>query len=425
MFDIRSVFLVAALTSIVCAIMLWSMRDVHKPSRTGMLMSAFGEFFLGLTMLLIALRGAIPDFLSIPVANAANVAGSLIFYAAVRQIVGRNTYLLPISLIAVVIVAIQLYWGTAIEHHDHRILMTAVVQGGIGLALVPLLVSRLGTDTRVPLLWGIVFCLIFAGLQSFRIVETLTSGVEIKQSGMVGGSLLFEVMAAIAAITPMVFAMVLIGVVNGRISAEYVKLANIDSLTGLFSRRNFFESAQRELITVSRGRRKSDRESVLMMLDLDHFKLINDSLGHVAGDKVLSQFGQMLQESTPPDAIIGRYGGEEFCLLLPLSTAEEARSVAANICAATRALRIDEANESSALSVSIGIASTLVDGKRMNDLIAAADRRVYIAKAAGRDQYIDAQSSQGHDLSAEGGPDTQERRRRATGSSGGIAAVQD
>ena len=185
MFDIRSVFLVAALTSIVCAIMLWSMRDVHKPSRTGMLMSAFGEFFLGLTMLLIALRGAIPDFLSIPVANAANVAGSLIFYAAVRQIVGRNTYLLPISLIAVVIVAIQLYWGTALEHHDHRILMTAVVQGGIGLALVPLLVSRLGTDTRVPLLWGIVFCLIFAGLQSFRIVETLTSGVEIKQSGMV------------------------------------------------------------------------------------------------------------------------------------------------------------------------------------------------------------------------------------------------
>ena len=219
--------------------------------------------------------------------------------------------------------------------------------------------------------------------------------------------------------------MVLIGVVNGRISAEYVKLANIDSLTGLFSRRNFFESAQRELITVSRGRRKSDRESVLMMLDLDHFKLINDSLGHVAGDKVLSQFGQMLQESTPPDAIIGRYGGEEFCLLLPLSTAEEARSVAANICAATRALRIDEANGSSALSVSIGIASTLVDGKRMNDLIAAADRRVYIAKAAGRDQYIDAQSSQGHDLSADGGPDTQERRRRATGSSGGVAAVQD
>jgi len=423
MFDIRSVFLIAALTAIVCSVMLWSMRDVHKPSRTGMMLAAFGEFFLGSTMLLFALRGAIPEFLSIPVANAANVAGSLIFYEAVRQVVGRSSRFGLILVITIPIVLIHLYWGAAVEFHDQRILMTSVVQGAVGLAMMPLLISRLGVDARVPLFWGIIFCMIFAGLQAFRIFETMSVGVEIKQDGMVGGSYLIEAMAAIFALTPMVFAMVLIGVVNGRISAEYAKLANVDSLTGLFSRRNFFELAQRELIAVAKGRRKTDRESALMMLDLDHFKRINDSLGHVAGDEVLSRFGKVLQEAAPPDAIIGRYGGEEFCLLLPLTSPEEAREVAADICAATRALDFSDAHESLTLSVSIGIAISGVDGKRMHDLIAAADRRVYIAKAVGRDQYIDAQSPEASELESQNGPNSRERRARAAGD--GITAIQD
>jgi len=129
--------------------------------------------------------------------------------------------------------------------------------------------------------------------------------------------------------------------------------------------------------------------------------------------------------------IIGRYGGEEFCLLLPLTTSEQARQIADNICTATRSVEmpaegtVGEAANTLTLSVSIGIASTIADGKRMHDLVMAADRRVYVAKAAGRDRYIDAQLAAAADFDASGGPDTGERRRRAVAATGVATAMKD
>ena len=106
------------------------------------------------------------------------------------------------------------------------------------------------------------------------------------------------------------------------------------------------------------------------------------------GDAVLARFAWAMRNCAPADAVLGRYGGEEFCLLLPRSSMQKARQFATEIGRATRRLSIESAPRPLQLTVSIGIAVMPDDGNQIEDLIAAADRRVYLAKTAGRDRFV-------------------------------------
>ena len=236
MFDFRTVFLIASLTALVCAVMVWSLRDLHPASRAGMRLAAIAETCLGVAMMMIALRGAVPDLVSIPLANATGAAGSLVFYEAVRRLTGARSRARLLILLSAAIFAVQFYWSVGVEYHLHRIVFTSVVQGGAALAMIPLLLAQRRIDARVPLQWGVGFAVFFAGAHLLRLVEALTAGVQVKQAGMVGGNLLIDALVAVFALTPMVFAMVMIGLVNGRITLDFKRLANVDHLTGLCSR---------------------------------------------------------------------------------------------------------------------------------------------------------------------------------------------
>lgn len=388
MFDIRSVFLLGSLTALVCAVMLWSLRDLHHPSRGGMKLAALGEASFGFSMLSIALRGEIPDVVSVPLANSAGVVGSLIFYESVRRITGAAPHTRLLAIAAIILVAVQLSWGVDPAYHLHRICVTSIVQGTTAIALIPLLVGRLSLDPRVPLQWGIGFAGLFASAHFIRLFQSLSTGVQMQDGGMVGGNLAIEGMAAFFSLTPMVFAMVMVALVNGRIALDFERLANTDSLTGLASRRRFFEVAHRVLDNAAKDPARGDRVPLLLMMDLDHFKSINDTLGHMAGDAVLARFAWAMRGCVPGQAILGRYGGEEFCLLLPAATEAIALRIADDISQATRRLAIEASGESLRLTVSIGIAAVPDDGVRIEELIAAADRRVYLAKARGRNRVV-------------------------------------
>ncbi|MGH1360588.1 MAG: GGDEF domain-containing protein [Burkholderiaceae bacterium] len=410
MFDIRSVFLVGSLTALVCAVMLWSLRDLHRNSSGGMKLAALGEACLGLAMLSIALRGKIPDLISIPLANSAGVVGSLIFYESVRRLTGATPSTRLLIIVAVSMVGLQLYWGVDPAYHLHRICLTSAVQGVTAVALIPLLLGRLNIDPRVPLQWGIGFAGFFAAAHFLRLAQSVSTGVQLKSGGMVGGNVAIEGLAALFALTPMVFAMVMVAIVNGRIALDFKRLANTDSLTGLASRRRFFEVAQHFLGKAAQDPGRGSRVPLLMMLDLDHFKAINDSLGHLAGDAVLARFAWAMRGCVPNQAVLGRYGGEEFCLLLPASTPAAAAQIAADIAQAARRLAIESSGEPLRLTVSIGVASVPDDGIRVEELIAAADRRVYMAKSQGRDRVV-LTDDQLYQAGSTGGPDDPHRRQ--------------
>lgn len=153
-----------------------------------------------------------------------------------------------------------------------------------------------------------------------------------------------------------------------------------DSLTGLFNRRYMEETLKQE---ISRAIRKNHPLGIIM-LDIDHFKNFNDSLGHLAGDSILSQLGQFLQKNIRAEDTACRYGGEEFILILPDTKLETAQERAEQLCRDVVNLKAE--NTSSGVTVSFGIAIYPQHGKTIDEIIHAADNALYQAKQKGRNR---------------------------------------
>jgi diguanylate cyclase (GGDEF)-like protein len=158
-----------------------------------------------------------------------------------------------------------------------------------------------------------------------------------------------------------------------------------DPLTGLFNRRYLEETLATE---IERAKRASGPFSILM-LDLDHFKLFNDTHGHEAGDAVLQAVGRFLQQHIRGGDIACRYGGEEFTLLLPGIALAAGQQRAEQLCEGIRVLNVDFKNQMlGPLTLSIGIATYPNHGESGDLVVQAADVALYEAKSKGRDQVI-------------------------------------
>jgi diguanylate cyclase (GGDEF)-like protein len=181
------------------------------------------------------------------------------------------------------------------------------------------------------------------------------------------------------------------------VTVVFNRLAELDQLqddvrtdpkTQVFNMRGWTESAERAL---ARAAKADDRLGILM-IDLDHFKWINDTFGHPAGDDVLRNLAQLLDEVTRPTDVVGRFGGEEFLVLLPEADQAAAAGAAERIRAAVAELRIMTTDKRGAKitvfdrTASIGVAVYPDHGDSLEKLMQAADAAVYEAKEGGRNQ---------------------------------------
>ena len=163
------------------------------------------------------------------------------------------------------------------------------------------------------------------------------------------------------------------------------KLATRDGLTGLINRQHFLELLEKELM---RAKRYSNPLS-LLMLDIDHFKKLNDTHGHTAGDKGLEKVASMCADSLRSIDICGRYGGEEFIVMLPESNIQSALETAGRLRKNIEELKIPW--KSTELSVTVSIGCAEYDSKRkdtVESLIERADKRLYQAKEEGRNRVV-------------------------------------
>jgi len=164
---------------------------------------------------------------------------------------------------------------------------------------------------------------------------------------------------------------------------EMRRLASFDSLTGLLSRHAFFDNANNY---VSLAKREKKSFSVLI-IDLDHFKLINDRYGHPAGDAVLKLFADVVNSVARRSDIIGRLGGEEFAVVLPSTRSSEALEFAERLHHAINQAVLKFNGSAILYSVSIGLAEfDKASGEDIDDLLARADLALYKAKQGGRNQ---------------------------------------
>lgn len=163
--------------------------------------------------------------------------------------------------------------------------------------------------------------------------------------------------------------------------AQYERQASVDALTGVHNRRWMNEAFPRVL-----QRSALDRvHGALMVIDIDHFKLVNDTHGHLVGDAALKALANIMQANLRPHDLLVRYGGEEFAILLPDTAIEEAGSIAERLRALVAANEIRTGGLVFRITISIGIAPVRNDGK-LEDYFGAADRALYRAKESGRNR---------------------------------------
>ena len=161
-------------------------------------------------------------------------------------------------------------------------------------------------------------------------------------------------------------------------------LSITDSLTGVSNRRHFVEAAEQEL---ARSRRYG-RPASLLMLDIDHFKSINDTHGHAVGDEALRTFTTACRSLLRENDLLGRTGGEEFAILLPETDIAGARMVAERIRRRTAELTLPAGTETVRFTVSIGVACCAAGTRGVDAMLSSADEALYRAKAAGRNRVV-------------------------------------
>ena len=333
------------------------------------------------TWILVAARGNIPDALSIVVANGLLSGGYAFMLAAVcefqQRSVRRWKYVVPVILTLLIAAVL-------IDDIHGRF-----VWGGMVYILQMVLIARAlltfpkahTSRARKLLLGGIAVIVLVLGLRS---IGALFGHIILAQPQTSDTPHWIQVVSFVAAMASSLLGSIgFLMMVKERTDREVLHLAMTDSLTGVPNRRALMDYGERALAL------RGDRHLALLMIDVDHFKRINDNHGHPAGDEVLRQISRLLEKRLRGGDLLGRYGGEEFCVVAPDTNGEGALKLAESLRATLASEVLVTEYGKMSVTVSIGIAlSTTEAGRDMKDLLAEADVALYSAKKGGRNRVI-------------------------------------
>ena len=175
------------------------------------------------------------------------------------------------------------------------------------------------------------------------------------------------------------------GIRRNRYDEHMTRLATRDALTGIFNRGTLMDLGHKSVSAAVRARQPVS----VLMLDLDHFKRVNDRFGHACGDRMLEQVTGIVAEKLREEDVLGRYGGEEFCVVLPNTDTEGARITSERIRTAIEAHEFELGTARTRITVSIGVATLAPTGSAtLESLVMRADAALYQAKRRGRNRVV-------------------------------------
>lgn len=371
--DPRTVYLLTAMIGGVMSAVLFALRRSFPPAvrglghwATALLVLFFGGAFASTI-------GLVPVFFPVLVGNGLIWGGLYLLLRGSQLFFGKTPQDAPwLAGIGLAILAVAWFtWGDA--NYAARIrVATAIV-----LALVwgqLRLVSQATHDNKTlgrSLALAVLTAMAVA--QVFRFASSFLMPIGDSNLNVSPAHLIF---ISVWTFSMLLFSVALVLLATERLREELELLATRDSLTNALTRRSMNEACQREM---DRSQRNG-RPLSMLLVDLDHFKQINDRHGHLEGDRVLVRFAQQVTSILRKPDSFGRFGGEEFILLLPETNLHDAQLVAERI----RAMAADAAQPF--CTVSIGVATLNAGETLFESLLARADQGVYLAKTNGRNR---------------------------------------
>jgi diguanylate cyclase (GGDEF)-like protein len=329
-------------------------------------------------VLLLGVHPWVPALLSVVASNFLLFAGAIFLYVAAADILERQTHIFPWPLGICIVVLPMFVWFTYGQNSAaKRLLLHAIVMGTIFVSTgVMLFRKQREPEMRQPARACAWLLVLAALLQATWCLATFRNPVipNFVHPDMV--NVAFSYLSMILALA-IVIGLLWLALTVHRLDLH--KAAQTDVLTGLLNRRAFEEILRRELLRCQR----TGSVLGLMLIDLDYFKQVNDSMGHFAGDDVLRRIGTVLQDGTRPSDVLARYGGEEFVVLLRNAGTDETRAAAERI-------RREIANLGGLpgkvqLTASMGVAVSQ-PGDIATDFLLRADEALYHSKRKGRNQ---------------------------------------
>ena len=292
----------------------------------------------------------------------ASQAGLLLVTLVMSWLAAADAALVPqrIAVVSALWAGLYLWTATDVWRHVHQ----SKLRFGL-LYAAPLLLAALLLAAR--------------SLRAIQAPELVAVEVEQNTVLSVGSSLT-------GLVAGLVLQMMLVGLLVSRLVGRLARLSRHDALTGLLNRRAIDELLVQEEQRARRLTGQAVGRVALLMIDIDHFKRLNDSLGHAVGDRALQHLAAVMSAQLRDIDYLARWGGEEFLALLPATTGDEALAIAERLCERVRSLPLVHDDGRLLLTASVGVADWRGPQDSMADLLRRADAALYDAKRSGRDR---------------------------------------
>ncbi|MEO7496299.1 MAG: GGDEF domain-containing protein [Massilia sp.] len=377
--DLRTVMVMMAGINLLFAALL-ALVALHADTVKGARQWAVGTLLLGVAYAAAGLLMSSPPAGILVTLAVILALGLGLMYNGIEAFEDKPcSYRLTIALAAWM--ALQTCWFTVVrEDVQGRIAANWLVYSLVNLACARALFVRIAQPLRTAYWLAAASFLAIAAATMARAAVAIFSPantVHLFATSTVNPSVFF-----VASLAQMSLSFALVLMINYRLANDLRQLASTDSLTGLLNR----GSLENELSRLAARAERSGEALSVMMIDVDHVKHVNDRFGHPAGDEVLRRLAALMQSLIRRGDYLGRYGGEEFCIVLPGADADDAAALAERLRQRYADLRVKWEGAVLRGTVSIGIADAHACGAAVAPLMAAADRALYRAKEGGRNQ---------------------------------------
>ena len=338
----------------------------------------FAHLIRAASVVLFGMYGSAPDLITIDLANALLFTAFAVTWTGARVFDGRpaeQVYLVTGAVLWLLVCRLPVL-ADAVE--TRGLIASAIITAYTWLTAYEFWHGR-----REPLVsrWPAIFML-FAHGALFLLRTPLVAALPWAPGNRMLGSVWLTVLSFEALLFTISIAFILLAMAKERTELRHRTAAMVDPLTGIANRRSFLQDAAQ----MAKRHGANPRPTAVLLIDLDHFKSINDRFGHALGDRVLEIFADSARQSVRSSALLGRLGGEEFAAVLSDTSRDKAAGVAERIRESFAQAAQEVDNRPVCATVSIGLVHCQEAALNVAELLAQADQALYIAKERGRNR---------------------------------------